>query len=558
MIGLKYWDGWLVVTGDSIQGFGQKGQFSDCASSCKQSHGGILNIPQLFYFYTGRKANRQKYTENEILPEWVDAGEDKIPLRYARTLQYGSSRGHTFKQLKEISADSSFTVSQTPENGQTVSVTVVLNLQQSADLKQQLDAILAQSLQAEAVWIVCTLKTEKAAHGYISKYRHSSKIEVIIIDNERFKHFGWVQIAQDATSEYVWLIDDGVVPGLRYMETLLRLANTDEYRDAALGTQGAVLPSRESNGLVDSQGLVCMPDPVESGEMTSVTQPVDMLNHIWFIRREWVPLLLRDARDEARNVPLGFLISHSLRYNADIPSIILPTDPIDTTVWGDTRSSSELEASCKQIKEQFRENTYWRRFLGLGHPLTVDYKRIPSTRSNRNVVFFVDGVRQARVLQPLFCRFATSDQGAFVHIVVTGAARGVSGQQVTMSLKKKFPSCTGVRTYDLDIRYGVASGLPDDDVANVLAQTVHGMDRVLRVLKPRVMIRVTQDRNPAVRGAEMAGKLLDVVDISLPANDVRHALWLSDLPLETVESEYTCYISGGLEYGINPVTFILF
>ncbi|KAI8140001.1 hypothetical protein BJV82DRAFT_520809 [Fennellomyces sp. T-0311] len=141
------------------------------------------------------------------------------------------------------------------------------------------------------------------------------------------------------------------------------------------------------------------------------------------------------------------------------------------------------------------------------------------------VVFVVDGSEQAATFYPLMCRF-----GYTVHAVVSGAERGLSGATLEHTLGKT--GCGDrVVVHDLDIPVSADEG-------TVAAEIGLGLARLVRAIRPRVLLYIQRNHplSPALEA--MAGNE-KLVAIGLPLNDVSHALWISDLPLEALEQWHT-------------------
>ncbi|KAI9497353.1 hypothetical protein BDB00DRAFT_756810 [Zychaea mexicana] len=140
-------------------------------------------------------------------------------------------------------------------------------------------------------------------------------------------------------------------------------------------------------------------------------------------------------------------------------------------------------------------------------------------------MFVLDGPEQAAAFYPLMCRF-----GYTVHAVVSGAERGLSGSTLEKTLKD-----TGcgrrVVVHDLDVMVSAEEGTSATEVAM-------GIARLVRVLRPRALFHVLRDQ-PLSHALETMADNEKITAIGLPADDVVHALWISDLPLEALEQWHT-------------------
>ncbi|KAI8136914.1 hypothetical protein BJV82DRAFT_526174 [Fennellomyces sp. T-0311] len=137
-------------------------------------------------------------------------------------------------------------------------------------------------------------------------------------------------------------------------------------------------------------------------------------------------------------------------------------------------------------------------------------------------MFFADGPEHAIALHPLLCRYTTP-----VHLVVTGAERGLDGVALEEALAETdCPNLENVVVHDLAVP--VADDLA---VASIAAQ---GVLRLAQVLQAQAFIHIRQDK-PIHRIMDaMIQAEDDIVAIGLPAEDVRHALWIADLPMDAL------------------------
>ncbi|CAM9901519.1 unnamed protein product, partial [Choristocarpus tenellus] len=64
----------------------------------------------------------------------------------------------------------------------------------------------------------------------------------VVVSDFNFKFYGRFQLALTAPTDFVWIIDDDVIPGNKYLEQLLHAAGTDLLGTSLLGSIGRVLP----------------------------------------------------------------------------------------------------------------------------------------------------------------------------------------------------------------------------------------------------------------------------------------------------------------------------
>ena len=99
-----------------------------------------------------------------------------------------------------------------------VPVTIVLSLWKRSYFEEQLKALLSQSRLPEAIWIIhCESHVEIASQ--IEEYKQILPSIFYIRSDVNLKYFGRFSLAMHTQSEYVWLLDDDIIPGRKWLET---------------------------------------------------------------------------------------------------------------------------------------------------------------------------------------------------------------------------------------------------------------------------------------------------------------------------------------------------
>ena len=118
-------------------------------------------------------------------------------------------------------------------------ITIVLNLWNRRTLCRQIEALRAQSVPVAHVW-VCAFGSPLAQEASEVLLRYNdSRIEIVRTDHN-LKYYGRFQLAITAPTRYTLVIDDDMLPGVRFVELLLRVASS--ARHALLGSIGWMLP----------------------------------------------------------------------------------------------------------------------------------------------------------------------------------------------------------------------------------------------------------------------------------------------------------------------------
>ena len=219
-----------------------------------------------------------------------------------------------------------------------------------------------------------------------------------------FKFFGRFQMALQASTAYVWVVDDDVVPGARFLEGLMHVAGS-RLVFGALGSTGWLLPpparlAPEAGGasgvsgvysgggggggmgvggggggggavvgsLVDyrdpsTRGGLYLPDDRYNLTVLRLTE-ADVLCSQWFLRTSLVGLLFKE-RPPTFATGEDMMLSYSLRKFAGLPSYILPVNPFNPGTWGNfdpaahtsgNVASATQGTSTDMVREKERKN----------------------------------------------------------------------------------------------------------------------------------------------------------------------------------------------------------
>lgn len=310
-------------------------------------------------------------------------------------------------------------------------------------------------------------------------------------------------------TEYAWVLESGVLPfSDQYLKHMVGLLNTPEYHDALLGSQATLLPSN-FNGHGE---LVCFPEAFR--QLPHVTQPVDTIHRSWLLRTSWIPLLLQDPVQG----PLAFHISRALWFHGGIVSVALPDHVHYRLLLLDDR-----QTSCADMHHALNTDATWRALLDLRTtPAALDFRqvRLRAHKQLYTLAFVLDGPDQASALYPLMCSFDYT-----VHAIVTGRYRGLSGAVLEQTLATT--GCERVIVHDLNL------DPPDEHAA--AAAISFGVRRLLQALASPPFVYV-QGTGAVPRALEMMGDTLTA--ISLPIDQIEHALWLSKLPYRALQRKF--------------------
>lgn len=430
-------------------------------------------------------------------------------------------------------------------NGQNkrVPVTAIIHTNLVTQLYIQLQAVLTQSTLPEHIWIICNTEEKGDVEARIMTLDRR-RVRVIAIDDDGDQQ--WLKTMAYVATDFVWLIDQNIAPGKRYLENLLKLSSTLQYRSALLGTEGASL-NLNSKRLIE-----CIPDTMHSSSTQMKSGFVDMINDSWLIYRSWVPYLLEalEKRSSDSADPLdaftGLFISRTLYMTIGIPSIAIPTDPIERAYWGDVRlQKTQKSDTCKTLEDIVQSLHTNGQLI----PDNIGYRGL-SDDSSEPVLFYVDSESEFEGLVPLMCRFASA-KDIDLHIVTSGSTRGVSDHQIKTILQSK---CNKNDTFAMNFVIHDIGVLHEPTTYNFAKDIFHRLTRVLAAVQPRIAIHSVEKQNIELyNGIRASMDYLQVPEIHLLSKDVPHALWIPNLPIKTLSSKHCIKISG--EYCIKAFTY---
>jgi hypothetical protein len=182
-------------------------------------------------------------------------------------------------------------------------VTVILNHWKRHTLCRQVDALLAQTSGPPAQIWICLFASPMAADARAAALAYNDSRIAVIESPFNFKYFGRFQLALAATTRYVLVFDDDMVPGRQYLATLLHTASTGHARGALLGSIGWLLPRPQPapdlrlasyRSLHNDSGGLYVPDLAYDILVERLLE-VDYLCSLWFMETRMVRTCMRRA-----------------------------------------------------------------------------------------------------------------------------------------------------------------------------------------------------------------------------------------------------------------------
>lgn len=415
-----------------------------------------------------------------------------------------TQKGHDVLEIATL-------LDQTPDPN--MDLTAVVRVTDNCQIKSQLQAITFQTRTPDTVWIICDFAVCPMVQSVVDSLPEPISMQIVVSDN-----IGWLTKLQTIRSDWIWLLEQDVMPSPKYLESTLRLLHTPEYENTLLGSQATLLPSNfRGNG-----DILCLPAAFDI--LPSITQPADMIHGSWVLRKSWIKYIA----PKSNALPLEYHISQSLLRHANIPTIALP--PF-------SRFELSMPHVCERVKEDYHSDEDWKveREMGI-IPTALDRRQIRARKEKEHldtVLFFIDGPEQAIALQPLMCRYQFA-----VHAVVTGRQRGLSGQKLRGALRAT--DCHNVVVHDIDLPT-VATAMKGE------TKLATDVGLLLEVTQPCAIIYISTE-SVAVQTLQLVARSRHITAIGLPLQQVEHALWIAELEPEALrrESSQMLHVNGNV------------
>ncbi|KAJ3269291.1 hypothetical protein HDV01_001620 [Terramyces sp. JEL0728] len=221
-----------------------------------------------------------------------------------------------------------------PENGDGKGddgiIAIISTYKRPKTILRIVEACLNQSVPPKEVWITAfSSPFEREYRQIIDDYNSKNLTNIpihLITGGPQFTYFARFQVALLASTKYVALLDDDVIPeGIHAFRNMLHTFNlqSNEYY-GMYGCKGHVI-NTEQSALEQSEYYYNY-----FTHEPNVIEMADVVGGLWFMKREWVkymfiedPITLATAED--------FQITAMLLKYANIPTFIFPIDKQDKT-----------------------------------------------------------------------------------------------------------------------------------------------------------------------------------------------------------------------------------
>ncbi|KAJ3672151.1 hypothetical protein LUZ60_006872 [Juncus effusus] len=473
----------------------------------------------------------QEVCEYEKIEFSQKKSEDALMIRLKRELydevlnfQQKSVGTETLPQLMRMKSVWSTRGPNVPK------ITVILNHFKRKTLCAQINSLLNQTLPFHHVWVLSFgSPNELSLKRIVDSYNHS-RISFISSSYD-FKYYGRFQMALQTEADFVYILDDDMIPGTKMLEILAHVGGTEKYRNSVLGSIGRILPFRQKDFTFPSyrkfrskEAGLYLPDPAYDITVERIVQ-VDFLSSSWFLSANLVKTLFIET-------PFTFMtgedlhLSYQLQKYRNAGSFVLPVDPNDKETWGDSEHRlayvSETTVIFKDIV-QVRDDQWWK-------ALTTGYitQWAAMYPQKIDVLFYAHSLSEVKALAPLLEMFRTTP-GRKAYIAISGG-RYCPCEQAAITLKWPKIVCKERRFKIFDLEIGAISGVSKSDVPVV--QAVYSSIRgLIKIHNPSLLITVA-DIDVSVKSAlKMAAdtSVNQTTLVLLPRPSIPKVLWMAYL-----------------------------
>ena len=182
-------------------------------------------------------------------------------------------------------------------------------------MPQQVAALRRQTAPPTQIWIWCNNSGEAMPD-------FSDIADRVVISNFNWKFFGRFALANLATTTYVALFDDDILPQPMWFENCL--CTIRNGHDGILGGSGVLLPASGGYSAKEKIGW--------NGEHLKTVKTVDLAGHAWFAHKAHYRHLWREepySWDNGEDIHLSCM---ALRYG-NVKTYVPPHPPDDMRQW---------------------------------------------------------------------------------------------------------------------------------------------------------------------------------------------------------------------------------
>ncbi|WP_353720114.1 glycosyltransferase [Dyadobacter sp. 676] len=162
-------------------------------------------------------------------------------------------------------------------------VAVILTVWRRDNLREQLLAIMAQTVQPKEIW-VCQNENFIDVRAILSEFPGVEHVHSSV----NLKYFGRFSIARHLKAKFIWILDDDQIPSPNWLKTCLMIC---EAENAIVSSAGRIIPENDylperSNNI----GKFFFGDVPQTGNSNTCAEDsiVDYGCNGWFLQQQWL------------------------------------------------------------------------------------------------------------------------------------------------------------------------------------------------------------------------------------------------------------------------------
>lgn len=255
-------------------------------------------------------------------------------------------------------------------------VSVILNVfKRAQNFERQLAALESQSHPVTEILV--WENGEQTIQNYLA-----GRPEVILVRaSTNLGVWARFSVALQATGEFIWLIDDDVIPGRRWVENALECFS---QKPAVIGSRGLRFRSRHSYLLYDEYG---------PNNPNSNAQEVDIVGHNWIFPRSWLGAFwqLYSERFDSKFAGEDIHLSFAAKKILGVPTVVPPHPKNNHDLWGEISDLSLFDGHDDAAISSNPDSL--RRFeLAYRHYINIGFQPIVSQKVQTPIRAAIDSV----------------------------------------------------------------------------------------------------------------------------------------------------------------------
>ncbi len=169
----------------------------------------------------------------------------------------------------------------------TVDVTIVLNIWKRNYIKEQMIALLSQIVLPKEIWVL-HYENYVEIQEYINEVRKVFPNIFLFISDKNLMFFGRHSIAISANTKFIWVLDDDVIPGVKWLNNCVKKC---DFLNAIITCSGRIIQENtfRPESFLSSKAYI--------GDFSNKGSPINLCSkdtmvdygcNSYFFKKEWI------------------------------------------------------------------------------------------------------------------------------------------------------------------------------------------------------------------------------------------------------------------------------